>query len=781
MALEEFIIDLCIESANGALLVSGLHRPLPQYTINAVNRFADYSMFDQTFWLFQTYLHDLAGNPQANEFKTCRRVLNRVQRIVFGSSEPFKEEKLKENILPVAVLSSLILAGIGSPTILGYAGPLAIGQARRPRFSEDTISDMSQTHKLARSHTIAADSIHARRTKIKEVSHEPLQAEALFESRRRQPSHRRIAERRPLSRQASRESSLKLIKPSHLKPHASKPQLSSTSLPDVTKIRIESRSPSLVAESLDGFDLPRRPRSRASRVSASSGLSTSQKVYLLRSNYFRSETQFLTALEDISNRLVIVPKPARLSALRAELALIAQDLPAEVDIPVIRPPTLVDGSPARSKHHRIVRLNPAEATVLNSAERVPYLLMVEILQEDFDFDPATEENENLLAKLISEGESHTRRLFDLTDMSRPRQIPVVEIEVVDSVFEPVTGDLGSPALIVELNNSPLATTGILNENQLPDDQGSTGTKSTHNLRPLRRAHSPANETPSSGQPNLQANRGAQGVEQPDFSALATHMRAAAHMLAQLDSSGAKRPKGEVAAIKEKIIASMQSLEEQSFDIEEIRDVSTFDAILPGAAGGPATMQIENTEGDLPTQTININAGAARMENDEKTGGMERRGNRDDPSAVTFGEEWSAKKERIRKSSPYGHMSNWDLLSVIVKTGADLRQEAFACQLIAICGRIWHDAGVQVWVKEMKILVTGEVGVLSCIGSLAQECPYCYDCICLSYHENSRSHLTGHLQDSKLTAQYLIFRSGPCISFHFNFFFYVCLYLQCFWS
>ncbi|KAI9792208.1 MAG: Phosphatidylinositol 4-kinase pik1alpha (PI4-kinase)(PtdIns-4-kinase) [Peltula sp. TS41687] len=676
MALEEFIIDLCIESANGALL---------------------------------TYLHDLAGSPQASEFKTCRRVLNRVQRIVFGSSGLFREEKLKENILPVAVLSSLILAGLGSPTILGYAGPLAVGQARRPRSSEDTISDMSQSHKLARSQTIAAESLHARRSKAKQTSRDPLQAESLFESRRRQASHRRTSERKPLSRTASGESNGKLLRPSHLKPYASKAQLCSNSLPDVTKIHFESRTPPLTGKSFDGLNLPQRPRSRPNRLSASWGLPLSQKVHLLRSNYFRSEIQFLTALEDISNRLVVVPKPARLSALRAELALIAQDLPAEVDIPVISPPTLIGGSPAQSKHHRIVRLNPAEATVLNSAERVPYLLMVEILPEDFDFDPATEENEKLLAKLISEDESYSRRLFDLTDTSRPRQVPVVETEVIDSVFEPVKGDLGSHSLIVELHDSPLSTAETLNDKQLSDDQRSIGASSDQNLAPLHRAHSPAlaRESPSAGQSNLPVNRAGQVAEQPDFSALATHMRAAAQMLAQLDSSVAKRPKGEVAAIKERIIASMQSLEEQSFDTEESRDVSTFEAILPGPVGGSTMMQLENPEKDLPSQTVNINAGAARMENDQKTGGMERRGDRDDPSAVTFGEEWNAKKERIRKSSPFGHMRNWDLLSVIVKTGADLRQEAFACQLVEICGRIWHDVGVPVWVKEMKILVTGD--------------------------------------------------------------------------
>jgi phosphatidylinositol 4-kinase len=96
-----------------------------------------------------------------------------------------------------------------------------------------------------------------------------------------------------------------------------------------------------------------------------------------------------------------------------------------------------------------------------------------------------------------------------------------------------------------------------------------------------------------------------------------------------------------------------------------------------------------------------------MENDRLTGGVHRRGDRDDPSAATFGEEWEVKKDRIRRSSPYGWMKNWDLVSVIVKTGSDLRQEAFACQLISLCGKIWRSANVPVWVKDMRILVTGE--------------------------------------------------------------------------
>lgn len=455
-------------------------------------------------------------------------------------------------------------------------------------------------------------------------------------------------------------------------------------------------------------------------------MSPLQKSRLLRQNYFRCETAFLTALENISNRLVVVPKPARLSALRAELALIAQDLPAEVDVPVICPPTLVDGSPSKSRHHRIVRLNPAEATVLNSAEKVPYLLMVEILRDDFSFDPESQENSRLLANLLAE-QGTRKRIFDLSEAPRiPTTIARTPEPVIDSVFEPTSGDLGSSPMVEtsEFELHPAKTPVSAYPQRVPSSTTTATTAASNKTTPRS---SGGADTSRSSSPNalisaplrkmtLQNPRNS-SVEQPDFSALATHMRTASQMLAQLEATSGKRPKTEVAAIRARIIASMQSLEEQSFDLDDGQG-PTFDMIMAKATvaanevavpSGPASATADHhlDEELAEPGNINANAGAARMENDFKTGGLQRKGDRDDPSAAVFGEAWDAKRERIRKSSPFGWMKNWDLVSVIVKTGADLRQEAFACQLIQVCHRIWVEAGVPVWVKLMRILVTGE--------------------------------------------------------------------------
>ena len=690
MALEEFILDLCEESVNSALL---------------------------TFWLFQTYLYDLSSNPQSIHFKTTRRIYNKVQRIVFGASEGLHREKIKENVLPVTVLASLVLASVAVPALPRWAGPLAIAQARRPRPTDDVLSDAVQPAKVSRSQTVAGGKARSKRRSA--AGHSDSEAREHHRAAS-QTAEKVIAQpsSRPGSSKAQKSPQKSPPKARAMSGLVDEARMSTSSLPDIRLPANAELPPTPSSAGIRPTDRLNRRHTTSARALTPSALSREQKVRMLRSNYFRNETAFLQALEDISNRLVIVPKQARLSALRAELALIAQDLPAEVDIPLIRPAVLEGGQPGKSKHHRIVRINPAEATSLNSAERVPYLLMVEVLTEDFDFNPDTEENQHLLAKILQEKGSR-RRLFDITDQGRAAAAAREATEAVldDSVLEPANGDLGnSPLLLYEEPSSfpirprsPLATEGSSMKQAMAarSSGATTGARSsltamstprTSNTDPSR-SNSPARKMtiPTTGQ----------RADQPDVSALATHMRTAAQMLAQLEQSGSKRPKAEVAAIKAKIIASMQTLEEQSFFLED-GNAPTFDTII--AKADSVNTDPERFDESIeagPDPNLNSGAGAARMENDQKTGGVSRKGDRDDPSAATFGEEWGAKKERIRKSSPYGWMQNWDLVSVIVKTGADLRQEAFACQLIRVCARIWEVTNTPVWIKDMQILVTGE--------------------------------------------------------------------------
>ncbi|CAG9858590.1 unnamed protein product [Phyllotreta striolata] len=76
---------------------------------------------------------------------------------------------------------------------------------------------------------------------------------------------------------------------------------------------------------------------------------------------------------------------------------------------------------------------------------------------------------------------------------------------------------------------------------------------------------------------------------------------------------------------------------------------------------------------------------------------------EDPSAAVLKEPWQDKEQRIRESSPYGYLSSWRLLSVIVKCGDDLRQELMASQILETFQKIWEMEHVPLWLHPYRIL------------------------------------------------------------------------------
>ncbi|ESQ31491.1 hypothetical protein EUTSA_v10003553mg [Eutrema salsugineum] len=76
-----------------------------------------------------------------------------------------------------------------------------------------------------------------------------------------------------------------------------------------------------------------------------------------------------------------------------------------------------------------------------------------------------------------------------------------------------------------------------------------------------------------------------------------------------------------------------------------------------------------------------------------------------------GELWEGKRERIRKASIYGKLPGWDLRSIIVKSGDDCRQEHLAVQLISHFYDIFQEAGLPLWLRPYEVLVTSSYTAL----------------------------------------------------------------------
>ncbi|KAL3666724.1 hypothetical protein V7S43_008347 [Phytophthora oleae] len=81
------------------------------------------------------------------------------------------------------------------------------------------------------------------------------------------------------------------------------------------------------------------------------------------------------------------------------------------------------------------------------------------------------------------------------------------------------------------------------------------------------------------------------------------------------------------------------------------------------------------------------------------------------ASEVFGEGWEAKKERLRASSPYGHLPGWNAISLISKSNDDIRQEVFAMQLITTFKNIFCESGLPLWLRPYRIVSTGRTSGL----------------------------------------------------------------------
>ncbi|KAI7906146.1 kinase-like domain-containing protein [Cokeromyces recurvatus] len=404
-----------------------------------------------------------------------------------------------------------------------------------------------------------------------------------------------------------------------------------------------------------------------------SKLSIDHRKLLLRSNYFRSEMQFVLALVDIATRLVIVPKEARMSALHAELTLLNHNLPAEICLPLWCPATA-----EKPYHHRIVRISPTDAVVLNSAERAPYLLMIEVLDDEMSFEESS--------YLSPSGHYYCRHQHHRPKRSHSKRtsISLKKEEDDDTVAD--IGEMRKKKAMMtneqDINiQKTTTTTTTTSSSTFADDYAERMRTAAVMLAQLQSPNIISNySNNSSGNSNSNNNSNNNslngGINSSLFSKYRLHSSSHTH---------------NTEHIRRKIIKEMMALEEERMKKIKIEGVGS---VVQGTEGGSmmgGDRLLEDKEEHMMAWV--------KMKNNKA--------NNDDPSAVVLSEDWETKKERLRRASPFGHLPNWHLLSVIVKHGADLRQEQFAIQLIREMQRIWEDTGVNVWVKYFRILVTSD--------------------------------------------------------------------------
>jgi hypothetical protein len=118
--------------------------------------------------------------------------------------------------------------------------------------------------------------------------------------------------------------------------------------------------------------------------------------------YYHSDMQFIAGLVNISERLQSYDRSLRMKALHAELCLINHNLPAALCLHA-----WCSGRHGHG-HHRILSVSPYEAVVLNSSERVPYILFIEVLKDATDIEFAALLESRTVRSVASESGARKR-------------------------------------------------------------------------------------------------------------------------------------------------------------------------------------------------------------------------------------------------------------------------------------------------------------------------------------------------------------------------------------
>uniref|UniRef100_A0A1I8Q272 Phosphatidylinositol 4-kinase beta n=2 Tax=Stomoxys calcitrans TaxID=35570 RepID=A0A1I8Q272_STOCA len=334
------------------------------------------------------------------------------------------------------------------------------------------------------------------------------------------------------------------------------------------------------------------------------------------------QKEFMKALMNVGKNLTNLPSKAeKTSALRMFLNLINKNLPARVWLP------LYSDIP-----HHVVRITEEKTAVLNSKDKTPYIIYVEVVEVPDIYS----------SSLI------------------PKMMPSLRHTKSEEHLE-----VGAGSCQHNHNNQQHATCSR------------TSSCSSHNSSCRRKKEKLLSESSTD-------NNGAEHQHQPSQQ----HMQCGGNNLL----SPPQLNEDDVWSQEDDEITA------QYLHMRKMRANSDRDAIsqmsLDSCDSRDQGMPVLFNIGDVRTRHCNNLSceNTKSFSNDPE-----------DPSAAALKEPWDEKEKQIRESSPYGHLSNWRLLSAIVKCGDDLRQELMATQLLHMFKIIWQEEHVDLWVRPYKIV------------------------------------------------------------------------------
>uniref|UniRef100_A0A2M4A716 Phosphatidylinositol 4-kinase beta n=1 Tax=Anopheles triannulatus TaxID=58253 RepID=A0A2M4A716_9DIPT len=359
------------------------------------------------------------------------------------------------------------------------------------------------------------------------------------------------------------------------------------------------------------------------------------------------EKEFMKSLIDIGKMLTCLQtKIEKTSRLRILLNLINKNLPARVWLPLH----------SEALPHHVVRITEEKTAVLNSKDKTPYIIYVEVVEvQDIYTSPVipklmptlrhTKSEERLDSSTSTTVTTGSSSVAGASEHSKTDSQTTGETVTAPSTVVP-----GAAPAAVAPTGSSFSASSVRRPNKLSEcsaDFGTTGSV-------------------SGGCMEL-------GLTEDD-------------VWSQED---------------DEITAQYLSLTKMSTDRDTISQFS-IDSYDSREHHTPTLFNIGEVK---KRHCANLNSENAKPFSNDPS----------DPSAAALKEPWHEKEKQIRESSPYGHLQNWRLLSAIVKCGDDLRQELMATQLLQMFKLIWDEEKVDLWVRPYRIVcLSNDSGLIETI-------------------------------------------------------------------
>ena len=123
----------------------------------------------------------------------------------------------------------------------------------------------------------------------------------------------------------------------------------------------------------------------------------------------------------------------------------------------------------------------------------------------------------------------------------------------------------------------------------------------------------------------------------------------------------------------------------------------------------------NNTNSKNSNNINIENNSNSNENENENGISKIVSEINENSKNIFGETIEEQTNRLKQNSLYSKLTTYKLFNIIIKSGEDLRQEQFACQLINEFLQIFKIEKVKCYLKPYEIIATGKnAGIIEVI-------------------------------------------------------------------